>query len=51
MAIRQTKPLLVFQRMLLAQLRLEPDHLHRRIDEADAALQQTADETKPADGW
>jgi transposase len=33
-------------RVLLAQLQLELDHLHRRIDEADAVIKQTAGENE-----
>jgi transposase len=33
-------------RRLLAQLQLELDHLHRRIDEADAVIKQTAGENE-----
>jgi hypothetical protein len=38
-------------RLLLAQLRLELDHLQMRIDEADAVIQKMLERTKPADGW
>ena len=37
-------------RSLLAQLKLELDHLQIRIDEADAMINKTAGENKPADG-
>jgi len=38
-------------RVLLAQLRLELDHLETRINEVDAVINKTAERTKPADGW
>jgi transposase len=37
-------------RVLLAELKLELDHLEMRIDHADAVIKKTA-RTKPANGW
>src|SRR5438128_7516506 len=38
-------------RVLLAQLKLELDHLEMRIEEADAVIKRTAGENELVDGW